>query len=126
MSRDSVAAYILLCTTLGLALGWLPMLVHGPIPYKYAILGMRGDIAVRGWYLARLLIGFSVGVTVWPRPWWVRGPLCGLLALFPLSIVSLATPGCGSVCMFWNDVTASAIGLTVAAAARLVTGRDHC
>ena len=87
--------YPLLCTLLGLALGWLPMLVHGPIAEKYNVLYVRGSIAVWGWYSARLLIGFLVGITTWPRPWWLRGPLIGFLAMFPLGWVSLATPGCG-------------------------------
>jgi hypothetical protein len=80
---------------LGLVLGWLPMLAHGPIAYKFSILGMRGDIAVWGFYSARCLIGFLVGITTWPARWYVRGPLCGLLALFPLTLVVLAVPGCG-------------------------------
>ncbi len=119
-------AYVLLCTLLGVGLGWIPMFLHGPIPYKYNILGINGGVAVRAWYTARLLIGFVVGVTVWPPRWYVRGPLCGLLMLFPLSVVSLATPGCGGPCMFWNDVTASAIGLIVAGVAFAVTRRHHC
>jgi hypothetical protein len=56
---------------------------------------MRGSIAVWGWYSARLLIGLLVGISVWPRQWYARGPLCGLLMLFPLGLVALATPGCG-------------------------------
>ena len=81
--------YPLLCTALGLALGWLPMLVHGPIRQKYDVLYIRGAIAVWGWYSARLLIGFLVGITRWPEPWWLRGPLCGLLMLFPLGLCLL-------------------------------------
>ena len=117
--------YIPLCTALGLALGWLPRLVHGPIPYKYDVLYIRGAIAVWGWYTARLLIGFMVGITCWPPRWYLRGPLIGLLMLFPLSLVSLATPGCGPPCMFWNDVTATALGTTVAGVAYVVTGQHR-
>jgi hypothetical protein len=120
-----VPTYVLVCVLLGLAIGWWPALFHGPIPYKYDILGMRGATAVWGWYTARLLIGLLVGVTAWPRPWWLRGPLCGLVLMFPLSIVSLATPGCMGACMFWNDLTASVTGLVIAGIARAVTGRDH-
>jgi len=87
--------YVVVCTAVGLLLGWLPRLVHGPIPYKFDVLGMQGAVAVWAWYAARLLIGFLVGSTTWPRPWYLRGPLCGLLMLFPLGIVALATPGCG-------------------------------
>jgi hypothetical protein len=47
------------------------------------------------WYLSRLLIGFWVGISVWPQPWFVRGPLLGALVMFPPGFVSLATPGCG-------------------------------
>jgi hypothetical protein len=87
--------YLTLCTGVGLVLGWLPKLVHGPIPYKFNVLGMRGDVAVWAWYVARMLIGFVVGISSWPRPWWVRGPMCGFLMLLPVSLVALATPGCG-------------------------------
>ena len=87
--------YPLVCLLLGLALGWLPILVHGPIAYKFNILGIRGDIAVWAFYSARLLIGLLVGITGWPAWWLVRGPLCGLLAMFPVTLVALATPGCG-------------------------------
>jgi hypothetical protein len=90
-----VLPYALLCTLLGALLAWLPILVHGPIAYKFNILGINGSIAVWAWYSARLLIGFLVGITVWPRRWYVRGPLCGLLLLFPVGLVALATPGCG-------------------------------
>ena len=89
--------YSLLCALLGLALGWMPVLFHGPIPYKFNILGIRGDIVVRGFYLARLSIGYWVGVTAWPPRWWLRGPLCGFLTLLPLTFVVLATPGCGGL-----------------------------
>jgi hypothetical protein len=87
--------YRIVCTLVGLPLAWLPTLAHGPIPYKYDILGIRGDIAVWGWYTARMLIGFTVGATAWPGAWWLRGPLFGFLAMLPLGLVSLATPGCG-------------------------------
>lgn len=117
--------YTLLCTLLGLGLGWSPMLAHGPIPYKYDVLGMRGAVAVWGWYGARLPVGFLVGISTWPRPWWLRGPLCGLLALFPLSLVSLATPACRGPCMFWNDPTGALVGLAVGGLAYLLTGKHH-
>ena len=118
-------SYGLLCTLLGLAIGWLPMLVHGPIPAKYNVLYIRGSIAVWGWYTARLLIGLVVGVTRWPRRWYVRGPLCGLLMLFPLSLVSLATPGCGAPCMGANLTSAAAIGMAVAGLAYSLTGQHR-
>lgn len=89
------APYPVVCTLAGLALGWLPRLVHGPIPEKFDALFIRGAIAVWGFYLARLSIGFLVGITVWPARWWLRGPLVGALAMAPLGIVALATPGCG-------------------------------
>ena len=87
--------YLLLCTVLGLGVGWLPNLVHGPIPYKFNIHGIRGDVAVWGWHTARLGVGFLVGITRWPERWYLRGPLCGALMLLPLGFVSLATPECG-------------------------------
>ena len=117
--------YPLLCTLLGLAIGWLPILVHGPIPEKYNILYIRGAVAVWGWYTARLLIGFVVGITRWPPLWYLRGPLVGFMMLFPLSLVSLATPGCGLPCMSLNLTTATAIGTAVAGLAYLLTGRQH-
>lgn len=118
-------SYTLLCTLLGLALGWLPMLVHGPIAEKYDVLYIRGAIAVWGWYSARLLIGFVVGITTWPERWWLRGPLCGLLMMFPLGWVSLATPGCGVTCQFWNAVTGALLGFAVAGLAFAISGRQH-
>lgn len=127
LRRGALSAwpYALLCTGLGLAIGWLPVLVHGPIAEKYNVLYIRGDVAVWGWYTARALIGFLVGITRWPSRWWLRGPLCGLLMLFPLSLVSLATPGCGPRCMLLNDSTAVLIGIAVAGLAYVLTGREH-
>jgi hypothetical protein len=122
---DGSRRYRVVCTGLGLGLGWIPMLLHGPIPEKYDRLYLSGAIAVWGWYVARLSIGFWVGVTQWPRPWYVRGPLCGALVLFPLTLVSLATPGCGVPCMFWNLVTGVVLGVVVAGVAYAVTGRHH-
>jgi hypothetical protein len=87
--------YPLLCVLLGLVLGWLPRLVHGPIPQKFNVLYIRGSTAVWAFYGARMLIGFWVGVTRWPAPWYLRGPLCGFLTMFPLTLISLAMPGCG-------------------------------
>ena len=87
--------YPLLCTALGLPLAWLPVLVHGPIPYKFNVLGIRGAVAVWAFYSARLLIGFLVGITSWPGRWFLRGPLCGVIAMFPVTVIALATPGCG-------------------------------
>ena len=87
--------YPLLCALLGLGLGWLPMLVHGPIPEKFNVLYIRGSIAIWAFYAARLSIGLLVGVSVWPRPWWLRGPLFGALAMLSPSLLALATPRCG-------------------------------
>ena len=80
---------------IGLPLAALPRLVHGPIPYKFDIFGIHGAVAVWAFYSARLLIGFLVGITAWPPRWYLRGPLCGLIAMFPVTLVALATPGCG-------------------------------
>ena len=87
--------YPLLCTLIGLVLGWFPMLVHGPIPEKFNQLYIRGSTAVWAFYSARLLIGYLVGISRWPTAWWLRGPLCGLVTMFPLTLISLAMPGCG-------------------------------
>jgi hypothetical protein len=87
--------YPLLCAAVGLPLAWLPPLVHGPIPYKFNVLGMQGGLAVWAFYSARMLIGLLVGITSRPQRWYLRGPLCGLLAMFPVTLIALATPGCG-------------------------------
>ena len=87
--------YPLVCTVLGLALGWGPMLFHGPIPEKFDVLYLNGAVAVWAFYCARLLIGFLVGITTWPEPWLLRGPLIGVLGMLPVTFVALATPGCG-------------------------------
>lgn len=116
--------YLLVCAGLGLVLGWIPFFLHGPIPEKYMILHIDGHTAVWGWYTSRMLVGLLVGVVALPRRWFLRGLLCGFCALFPLTLVSLATPGCGAVCMQWNLVTGSAVGLLVAGLAKSITGRD--
>jgi hypothetical protein len=87
--------YPLICTALGLVVGWFPILLHGPIAEKFNVLYIRGAVAVWAFYSARLLIGFLVGITRWPSPWYVRGPLCGLVMMFPVGLIALATPGCG-------------------------------
>src|SRR5262249_3204021 len=117
--------YAPLCTVVGLVLAQLPRFFHGPIPYKFDIHALDGHVAVWGWYIARMLIGFLVGITRWPSRWWVRGPLCGLVMMTPLGFVSLATPECGPACMFWNSFTGVAIGLLVGAGAFWVTGRHR-
>ncbi|MFN8544158.1 MAG: hypothetical protein U0807_08125 [Candidatus Binatia bacterium] len=86
--------YALLCTLLGLVAGWLPRLVHGPIPEKFDAFYLRGVIAVWAFYSARLTIGFMVGITRWPARWYLRGPLCGFLLMLPVGLIALATPGC--------------------------------
>jgi hypothetical protein len=87
-------AYRLVCALLGLGLGWLPKLVHGPIPEKFDVLYIRGAVAVWGFYAARLSIGVVVGLTTWPARWYLRGPLCGALLMLPVGLIALATPGC--------------------------------
>lgn len=117
--------YAPLCAVLGLLLGWWPALLHGPIPEKFNILYIQGAVVVWGWYIARSLIGLLVGITHWPRQWWLRGPLCGLFMLFPLGFVSLGTPGCGAPCMMYNQLTAITIGTAVAGLAYWITGRSY-
>ena len=87
--------YPLVCVALGLLLGWIPVLLHGPIQEKFNVLYIQGSIAVWGFYGARCSIGLWVGLTTLPRQWFFRGPLCGFLALLPLTVISLAMPGCG-------------------------------
>lgn len=117
--------YPLLCTLLGLALGWIPALIHGPIPQKYDVLYIKGSIVVWGWYVARSAIGFLVGVTRWPEPWWLRGALCGAVMLVPLSFVSLGTPGCGAPCAASNVGSGVGLGVLVGGIAWAVTGRHR-
>ena len=93
--RAPALSYPLLCTLLGLVIGWAPFLIHGPHPQKFDLLYIKGALAVWGFYLARLLIGVLVGLTSWPRQWYLRGPMCGLIMMLPLGIVVLATPRCG-------------------------------
>lgn len=114
--------YLITATLIGLALAWIPSFLHGPIAAKFDLLYINGSIAVWGWYVARSLIGFFVGITQWPRPWFLRGPMVGFLVMLPLTLVSLATPGCGAPCMLWNLVTGTAIGALVAGGTRLLTG----
>lgn len=117
--------YPLICALVGFVVGWIPMFFHGPIPEKFNLFGIRGAIAVWTWYAARLLIGVMVGISSQPRRWYLRGPLCGFLMLLPPGIMSLATPTCGPVCMFWNETTGTIAGLLIAGIAFLVTGRHH-
>jgi len=87
--------YPFICTVAGLAYGWLPMLVHGPIAAKLTVVRLNGPVAVWTYYASRLLIGFMVGCGVWPATWWLRGPLYGVLLMLPPGMLALATPGCG-------------------------------
>ena len=87
--------YPFLCTLLGVAVGWIPMFLHGPIHEKFDLLYINGAVMVWAFYAARLSIGFLVGITTWPRAWYLRGPMCGFVMMFPLGLVVLATPGCG-------------------------------
>jgi hypothetical protein len=87
--------YPLLCTLLGLVIGWFPVLFHGPIREKFDLFYLNGALAVWCWYCARMLIGFLVGISAWPSAWYVRGPLVGALVMIPPGFVALAVPGCG-------------------------------
>jgi hypothetical protein len=118
------APYLAVCVALGLGLGWLPMFLHGPIAEKFDVLYIEGRIAVWSYYVARCAIGFWVGATAFPRRWWLRGPLIGALVVFPLTLISVAMPGCGGPCMRANLTSAAALGLAVAGLARLLTGKD--
>jgi len=91
----STAPYWLVCAAIGLAGGWTPMLFHGPIPEKWNYFYLDGALIVWGYYVARLTIGFWVGITSTPQQWWLRGPLCGALVMIPLGFVALGNPMCG-------------------------------
>lgn len=117
--------YVVVCIAVGLPLAWVPVLLHGPIPEKFDVLYIQGGIAIWSYYTARMAIGFWVGISTWPARWWLRGPLCGFLTVLPLTLVSLAMPGCGPPCMAVNLTSATVIGTAVAGIAFLVTGRHH-
>jgi hypothetical protein len=117
--------YIAVCVLLGLALGWMPALVHGPVPEKWNVYGVAGGVLVWGYYGARLSIGLWVGLTTFPPAWYLRGPLCGALAMIPLGFVGLANPLCGGPCMGWNTLTGATIGFAVAGLAWSITGKNH-
>lgn len=87
--------YVRTCILLGLALGWLPALVHGPVHEKWDFYGLSGRTLVAAWPLARISIGLLVGITAVPEAWWLRGMLCGVVAMLPLGIVALGNPLCG-------------------------------
>ena len=87
--------YVPLCTLLGIVLGWVPLFIHGPHPYKFTVWHFNGAIAVWAFYSARMVIGFMVGLTRWPERWYLRGPMCGFITMFPLSLIALANPSCG-------------------------------
>lgn len=117
--------YVAVCGVLGLALGWLPGLVHGPIPQKWNVGPVDGRYVVSAYVVARSAIGLWVGLASVPAAWWLRGPLCGALVLLPLGFVGLANPACGAPCMFWNTVTGATVGFAVGALAWSITGRSH-
>lgn len=87
--------YPLVCAALGIALSWVPAFLHGPIPQKFNVLYIDGAYAVWAYYSSRALIGFWVGVAVWPSRWYVRGPALGLLGMLPVTFIALGMPGCG-------------------------------
>jgi hypothetical protein len=93
--RELRLPYTLLCTVLGLGLGWLPILFHGPIPQKFDLVRINGAIAVWAYYTSRMMIGFMVGAGSWPERWYLRGPLFGALLMLPVGFISVATPNCG-------------------------------
>ena len=118
-------SFIAVCTLSGVVAGWLPWLVHGPIPEKLDVLYIRGSVYVWGYYVARMSIGFMVGITTWPERWYVRGPLVGFLMLLPLGIVALATPTCGARCMAVNLTSATVVGTLIGGVAYVTTGKHH-
>ncbi len=128
--------YPIVCLLLGLVLGWAPYFLHGPIPDKLSSMiapdpnqsmwiHVKGAVSVWGYYVARMSIGFFVGITVWPRQWYLRGPMCGFLLILPLGIMALGLPPCGPRCMSLNVSTGSLIGFTVAGLAYLITGKHR-
>jgi len=95
MNSRTNLPYLAVCVAIGLLLAWVPSFFHGPIHQKFDIFYLNGAVMVWGWYLARMFIGLLVGMTAVPAHWYLRGPLCGVLAMVPLGFVSLGIPGCG-------------------------------
>ena len=71
------------------------------------------------------MIGFFVGVSSWPPRWYLRGPLIGVLVMFPVTFLPLAMPECGARCMGANLTTGAALGLAVAGLAFAITRRHR-
>lgn len=117
--------YTALCAVLGVVLGWIPGLVHGPIAEKWSFYGIAGGTLVWGYAFARMSIGLWVGMTGSPPQWYLRGPLCGALAMLPLGFVALANPMCGAPCMGWNTLSGAAVGFAVGGLAWSITGKHH-
>jgi hypothetical protein len=117
--------YPLLCSLLGFGLGWLPLLLHGPIPEKFNVLYIQGSVAIWTFYVPRLAIGFWVGISAWPRQWWLRGPLLGALAMLGPGMLALGMPQCGSGCMARNIASGALVGALVGAIAYAITRRHH-
>ena len=117
--------YLPLCIALGAVLGWVPKLLHGPIPYKFDMHFLHGAVLMWAFYSARMLVGFWVGVSTWPAQWWLRGPLCGIVTMLPVVFVSLATPECGWPCFAVNLSSAAGIGFAVGGIAYALTGHSH-
>ncbi len=122
--RDRVP-YPLLCALIGLGLGWLPRLLHGPIPEKFNVLYIQGAMAIWVFYLPRLSIGLLVGISAWPQRWWLRGPLLGLLAMSGPGMLALGMPRCGAGCMARNLASGALIGALVGGIAYAITRRHH-
>ena len=98
--RSHKLPYAALCALIGLIIGWFPMFFHGPIPEKWGLFASQygwidGKVMVWAYYVQRLLIGAAVGITVWPRQWFFRGPLVGVVMMIPLGIVAMSNPLCG-------------------------------
>jgi hypothetical protein len=92
---NAPARYTLICIAIGSLAGWIPGFFHGPIPEKWDYYYVNGSMLVWGYYVARLSIGLWVGITSTPARWYLRGPLCGAMAMVPLGFVALANPLCG-------------------------------
>ena len=131
MSQGAIRAplaripFPLVCAVLGLVLGWIPILLHGPRREEFDVLYVIGDVAVWGFYAGRCGIGLWIGLTAFPRRWFLRGPMCGFLAIIPLAMIQLAMPRCGLQCMSSNVASGTALGLLIAGLAWLLTGRHH-
>lgn len=123
-AMDDAIRYRVVCIATGAlgasAAGW----ILGPRPELFLAHDIAGEITVWAYHASRLAVGVWVAISVWPRPWLVRGPLCGALAMVPVAWISQALPERGLGLPLGDLAAGAVLGFAVAATARCVTGLD--